>query len=332
MKAFLFLLTSLCLGALATSAQQKNYDMVSYTPPNNWKEETSDSYISYSRIDGGSWAQIAIYKSTASKGSIAEDSQNEWNTLVLARHQVENEEKTQPQTAEGWTVLSRSGVWKYNGTNVATMLTTYSNGKICISILCNATAQPYFKDYQKFISSVQLTATSGNQEITNTSVNNSVAGMWSSVVNETYGYMSVSAQRREYIFNNDGTYHFKAKHWFNLVKNIEFIQETGTYAISGNQITLIPIKGNSEAWSKAVNGAAAGWGSYQNALKYPLEKVTYTFERRYFSGMGKTYLVLKSNKSTARDGSRSNKANTVHEFNYSEIIPQKSIIDNPPGK
>ena len=331
MKPFL-LFTILLSFSMAVYAQKETYDIVSYTPPAGWKKEDHSTAVAYSRIDGGSWAQLGIYKSTASKGSVEEDSESEWKAIVLALHAVKKEEKTEAATTDGWSMMSRSGVWQSKGTNVATILTTYSNGKSCVSILCNATAQPYLKDFQKFISSVRLTLTSGNQEITNTSANNSVVGMWSSVVNETYGYMSVSAQRREYVFNNDGTYHFKAKHWFNLVKNIEFIQETGTYAISGNQITLTPIKGNSEEWSKAANGADAGWGSYQNALKYPLEKVTYTFERRYLSGMGKTYLVLKSNKPTARDGSRSSKANAVHEFNYSETIPQKSIIDSPPGK
>ncbi len=332
MKSFLLLLAILSLGIHTTSAQKKSYDIVSYTPPQNWQEETSDSYISYSKKDGGSWAQMAIYKSTASKGSIEEDSQNEWNAVVLALHATEKEEKGQPATAEGWSVVSRSGVWKYKDTNVGTILTTYSNGKICISILCNATAKPYLDDFQKLISSVQLTAASQNEETKNTSSNNSLTGLWSSVVNDTYGYMSVSAQRREYSFNIDGTYHFRAKLWFNLVKNIEYIQETGTYVINGDQVTLSPVKGNSEAWSKTGNGASEGWGSYQNTLKYPLEKVTYTFERRYLSGMGKNYLILKSDRPTARDGSRSSKADVVHEFNYGENIPQKSIIDNPPSQ
>lgn len=332
MKYFLVVLANLYLGILATSAQKKSYDMVSYTPPENWKEETSDSYISYSKTDGGSWAQMAIYKSTASKGSIEEDSQNEWNAVVLALHAIEKEEKGEPASADGWSVVSRSGVWKYKNTNVGTILTTYSNGKICISILCNATAKPYLEDFQKLISSVQLAVPSQTQDTKNASSNNSITGLWSSVVNDTYGYMSVSAQRREYAFNADGTYQFRAKLWFNLVKNIEYIQETGTYLIKGDQITLSPAKGNSEAWSKAANGASAGWGSYQGTLKYPLEKVTYSFERKYFSGMGKTYLVLKSNRPTARDGSRSNNANAIHEFNYGENTPQKSIIDNPPGK
>lgn len=137
-------------------AQQQSFDIVSYTVPENWKEESGNSYLMYSKIDGGSWAQIAIYKSTASKGSIEADSKSEWETLVTAQNTVGQQEQSKPGTVDGWSVMSRSGVWVFNGTNVATILTTYSNKHICISILCNATAQPYLKDYQQLIGTVVI--------------------------------------------------------------------------------------------------------------------------------------------------------------------------------
>lgn len=145
---------------LGCSRAQEKYDIVQYSAPDGWKMEELTSARVYSRIDGASWAQIAIYKSTASKGSPEEDSQNEWEKIVLAQHTAENEEKAQPQTNDGWTITSRSGTWQYNGATVATILTTYSNRQVCVSILCNATAQPYLGNYQNLIATMELTGTS----------------------------------------------------------------------------------------------------------------------------------------------------------------------------
>ncbi|MFT3676046.1 MAG: hypothetical protein QM781_09130 [Chitinophagaceae bacterium] len=144
-----------------TRAQEK-YDMVQYAAPGGWKKEDQNFVRIYSRIDGGSWAQIAIYKSTASKGSIESDMQSEWENIVLSQHTVQDEEKTAPQQVDGWTIASRSGTWQYNGATVATILTTYSNNKRCVSILCNVTAQPYFSNYQDLLGSIKLDIEGGN--------------------------------------------------------------------------------------------------------------------------------------------------------------------------
>lgn len=338
MKLFLLFMISLGACTMTTPAQTKSYDIASYAAPKNWKEEKNDGYIAYSKTDGGSWAQIAIYKSTASKGSIEEDAQTEWDAIVLVLHAVENEEQNKAENKGGWMVMSRSGVWQYNGTNVATMLTTYSNGTTSISILCNATAKPYLQDYQKMIASVKLTATTKKQPATKTTANNaSVTGLWTYNFNETSGYSngmpltSGGYFKKEYLFKADGTYQYRAKNWSVFVKDILFVNETGTYTVNGNQLTITPVKGSGQWWAKAASGRTEGWGRYQKASDHPLEKITYTYEIKYLSGMEQNYLILKANKSTARDGSQSAQNKALHEFNYSRQDNGKSLIDNPPG-
>lgn len=161
MKNLWLLLFGLPVFLNCTKAQEK-YDIVQYTAPEGWKLEELNSARVYSRIDGGSWAQIAIYKNTVSKGDMEQDVQSEWEKIVLAQHTVENEERSQPQTTDGWTIASRSGTWQYNGSTVATILTTYSNNQVCVSILCNATAQPYLGNYQDLVGSVKLSSGSGS--------------------------------------------------------------------------------------------------------------------------------------------------------------------------
>lgn len=148
----------LLLAGFFVRAQKQNFDIVSYTAPRNWNMEAGENFKMYSRIDGGSWAQIAIYRSAVSKGDIEADSKSEWETIVTSSHTVSQEEKAEKPSVNGWHVMSRSGVWIYNGANVATILTTYSNGKVCVSVLCNATALPYLKDYQKLMAKLSLNA------------------------------------------------------------------------------------------------------------------------------------------------------------------------------
>jgi hypothetical protein len=157
------LLFTMLFSFLFTKAQADTatYDILSYTPPKDWQLEEKENLLIYSRIDGGSWGQIAIYKNRASEGNIEADFEKEWNDIVRAQFGLSKEEKEQPATAGGWSVMSGGGTWQFNGANVLSLLTTYSNGTVCISILCNATAKPYLKNYQDFIKSVNLPTASG---------------------------------------------------------------------------------------------------------------------------------------------------------------------------
>ncbi|WP_157258017.1 hypothetical protein [Pedobacter ginsenosidimutans] len=135
--------------------QNETFDIVSYTTPKNWKKELTDNHLVYSKIDGNSWGQIVIYKSAVSTGDAETDNEKEWNGLVLGLKAIENEEKAKPDTLNNWVVISRSGIWKYNGANVSTILTTFSNGKVYLSAMCNATALPYLQDFQNLLQTFQ---------------------------------------------------------------------------------------------------------------------------------------------------------------------------------
>lgn len=149
-------------GSGVSNAQTQTYDMATFTAPSGWKAEPKENLMLFSRIDGGSWAQIGIYKSTVSKGSVENDAISEWQTLVASQHTMSQEESTKPASGDGWEIMSKSGVWQFNGSNVATILTTYSNKQVCFSVLLNATAKPYLKMYQDFIATLTPSVPAGN--------------------------------------------------------------------------------------------------------------------------------------------------------------------------
>ncbi len=339
------LITMLAIATCLNSmGQKKTFDIVSHIPPPGWTVETGNGYISYSKVNGGHWGQVAIYKSTASKGTIESDSQNEWQELVLSLRTIEKDEKTAPSEVSGWTVISRSGIWKYNGADVASLLTTFSDGKTCVSLLCNATTESYLKEFLQLIESVELTRpsqTGANPPVTASAEathSTSIVGLWGNYNTETSGFingMPITTGgyfRKEYFFYDDGTYLYKAKDWSAFVKEIRFVYETGKYELKGNQLTLTPGKGGGEWWNKAVSGRTDEWGSRIKTFNPRLEKITYTFEVRYLSGMERAYLYLGLGKSTVRDGSQSNQENTQHEFSYGKRSQSEELlIDTPPG-
>lgn len=155
MKTFIQIL--LLLIPLQVSAQTETFDIISYKPLKGWNRETKGNAMMFSKIDGSSWCQIILYKNTVSKGNINADFDSEWQDLVVKNYQgISKPEKEKPETAEGWTIMSGSGVWKFNGTNVATILTVYSGHGACVSVACNATAKPYLDDFKNFIGNIEL--------------------------------------------------------------------------------------------------------------------------------------------------------------------------------
>lgn len=346
-------------GCLQTAVAQKEvYDIVHFTSPSEWKKDSIASALVFSRIDGGSWCQLVIYQSTGSKGSIEADLQSEWEKIVLAEHTLTgNEETTKPETADGWTVVSRSGVWQYNGANVASILTTYSNNQVCVSILCNATAKPYLENYKKFIGSVELhaadtyahpeTGTDAGQDADNsiTTSNiveqqnltanplsaNSIIGEWRINIFETTGTQFTAGYfRKEYTFNSDGTYQFLRKDWSAWVNNIIFAYETGTYTVDGNTLTIIPQEGYTQEWSKNASNRTEEWGSLLKTTKRKLEKSVYTFQANYYSGSDNSVLELMINESTARESIPSGQP-LPYKITYSLNTKPGALITLPPG-
>lgn len=342
----IFLLSILSIMHFTSFAQKQTFDIISYTPPEGWTETTGNSNVSYSRIENGNWAQIAIYKSNVSEGNIDADFDNDWNELVSANKNISSPKKTKPQLQAGWTILSGSGTWQYNGTNVTSQLTIYCNNKVTIALLCNYTATAYLKEYQSLLASIVLNpentkAINGSQnnpendDSTGVIHTNAIAGLWVVNLAESRGFVNGHLMytggytRKEYQLSEDGTYTFRIKVWLASSEAIYFVYESGTWAVSGNQLTITPKKGKGGWWNKdKVTNNVDKWGSFQKTAGYKLQTITYRFEIKEDSNYGNS-IVLYSNKPTERDGGQFNES--PYRFSYTSRQSGKPYIDNPPG-
>lgn len=157
MKYFLTGLLSVL--TLFCAAQQQTYDIVTYTPPKGWKKEEAGTIVSYVMVDqkAKTWCRIAIIKSTASKGSIDNDFDSEWNEFAVKQYNVSGAPQlTEVQEAEGWKIKAGGGAFSHNNADALVMITTFSGFERCVSIVSTTNSQAHVEDIQAFLGSIHL--------------------------------------------------------------------------------------------------------------------------------------------------------------------------------
>src|SRR5688572_12136287 len=125
---YTLLLLLLLLAEVA--AQQKTYDLFTFTPPKGWNQNDQQNTMVYSTTDKvkRTWAQIGIVKSTVSKGSISADFESEWKELVVKPYQqygiTEQPLMLDSQTFKGWKLWTGLGKFVFNKDTAFVLLNT----------------------------------------------------------------------------------------------------------------------------------------------------------------------------------------------------------------
>lgn len=288
-------------------AQKETFDLVTYTVPKGWKKEVTDVAIAYSLTNNKdkSWCQIGIYKSMASKGSIDQDFNSEWQILVTNQYKTKTPSHiNEAREADGWKIKAGWGSFTFNNQKAYIMLTTFSGYNKSLSIVATFNNEKYIPDVQNLITSLDLKKPGNNTEvvINNKPVTNLlVIGSWgkSNSVSQLYNrYGTYSYNKQQYFFYANGSYTFLGKNYSEDYAETLLIKESGTFTINGDMLTVIPKTNVIEAWSK--KGGGDNWGQLISSQKKALEKVTYQVSIK------DNHLLLSTSKETTRDGRFSN--------------------------
>ncbi len=341
---YLFVRLGLLLAlAGAVWGQADRYDIVEFTTPPGWTKAVDDSAASLSRTDsnGQTYGAIVVLKSLPAGADSRKNFQVVWDILSPEYASSVGAPTMQPTASEnGWTVESGVAEATTDRGPAAFMLVTATGGGKLVSLVVLTNSNVYQGQIDSFISSLRLPkvdAVATRPAAPDDGKVSSLPGLWVLYTTESSGVVNGTPMltggyfRREYLLNQDGTYRYRAKDWSTGVKDILYVQETGRWSVSGNQLTITPAKGAGGWWSKTADGRTVGWGARQKNAEYALEPVTYTFELKYLSGMGETYLILKSPRATAREGRQNSTGSGTHEYNFSRRDASKSLIDPPPG-
>ncbi|HEY6900410.1 MAG TPA: lipocalin family protein [Puia sp.] len=347
MKQVIILVLLMTVYVMGAFAQKETFDVVSYVLPKGWKKEVKENGVQIytGNEKTGEYSMGLIIKSTSAEGPASKNFVALWEKLVKGTVTVSGEPvMAAPSKGKGWEIVSGQANYTDGGNKgVVTLVTATGGGKVAAVVLM-ANTDKYQSELQGFLGSLEMSevaAAGSGGGLSSGAAGpvdiSSVVGIWESNMLETSGMRFANGSpmltagyfRKAYTFRPDGTYQFLEKDFSVYSKNIFFAYETGTWAIDGNQLTVTPGSGKNESWSKSASGGTKEWGSLLETTVRKLEKVSYTFEFRYFSGMKETDLLLKYEKSTERDGSQGSNGAWYYK---PASAPGQSIIDAPPGK
>jgi hypothetical protein len=143
-------------------SQTETFDIVSYTPPKDWKKEVKPGVINYTRLNttAGTFCVIALYASTASTGDEQKDFKTNWQELVVTPYNAEANPKTETQTTDdGWKVVTGGSAVKSNDMDVYVLLIVASGFGKTVSIRCAMNDQSYTTQIDALFETVELDKT-----------------------------------------------------------------------------------------------------------------------------------------------------------------------------
>ncbi len=331
------LIVSLSLLHVAVFAQKEIFDLTTYTPPKGWKKQSGESAILFSKEDAakGTYCMITLYKAVPGTANAKENFDLAWSSVVKEMVTVSSAPEMQPAATEnGWETQSGYAPFESDGNKGVAMLITASSFDKMVNMIILTNTNVYEKEMTFFLESVSLKKIEVNKQQTQTPVTNNnntaIIGTWLANASDQSSWRVnngvMSTISRQYAFNANGTYSFITKTFDPLMDRMFLGRESGTYQISGTNITISPQKSVLQAWSKK-NGDQ--WDKLLNSQNIALEKVTYQFAKHYFEGNQKWNLVLQAGKVTKRDGPFSSNTTFSNAWYYGPVSETNVAIKLP---
>lgn len=156
-KIVLFLL----LSAQAV-AQTETFDIITYTPPKEWKKEAKPGVMNFMDINksNGGFCIIVLFASKQSTGDEQKDFTREWNELVATPYKVEETPTPETQsTADGWHIVAAAAPAKVDGAEVYIFLTVISGFGKTVSIRSSLNDEAYLTQIASFLETIDLDKT-----------------------------------------------------------------------------------------------------------------------------------------------------------------------------
>jgi hypothetical protein len=144
------------------SAQTEKFDIVTYTPPKDFKKETKQGVVNYTNVNTatGGFCVITMYASTVSTGDAEKDFKREWKELVVTPYNAEANPKTETQTtADGWKTIGGASLVKLDGADVYIILSVFSGFGKTVSIRTSINDQSYTAHIEALFETMKLDKT-----------------------------------------------------------------------------------------------------------------------------------------------------------------------------
>jgi len=333
----LFATITFCLFMPQTTfCQTEKLDIVEYTPPKGWTKTPKEGAVTYSYVNQTKtgFCVITVYASTASTGSPSKDFTRAWNELVVKPFKAEANPKTEIQSSDGWQAIAGGAAFEEEGVKAYAILTVFSGFGKTANVLGVFNDESLVAQLEAFTQSIKLDKTAVAANPAPRAVVNSdrqgvssdkLVGSWATSSSGTRGrdpsgnVLNSGYYKRQYTFNRDGSYSFKAERWLGYLKANEYwmTEEQGSYTIAGDLLTVVP--------KRSITTIKNREGGVVRTQKNELETTAYRWSFHYFEGLQETQLILQTRAETNRDGA----------FASSDIFPNSYLLSqkyNPEWK
>jgi hypothetical protein len=324
-----------------TFAQKESYDFLDYSVPiGAWVKNSGNDFISYSLTESQKgYCLFGIYKAIPSAGSLENDALADWNEFAVKRYPDVSTPSVKTQLINGteWVQVQRTATATKDNASILISVITFSGYHKRMTVLFENSNGAFDHFLGDFFSSLVIhpavaesvqPATPSNSITNNTPVSivkpTSIVGHWkksvASYANPSIGYFPVTQgyTKYNYEFKDDHTYTFYMEQWSINLACMFFQNESGTYTLQGNQLTLTPTQSMFEKRG-LNNGRGVPGGPLLQSEKMALTPVTYQWTFYFLSGLGEWNLVLQTSSPTQRDGDFSNSAAFEKAYLYSQV-------------
>ncbi len=259
-KLFLLLLIGCSVQSIA---QTETFDMVTYSPPKNWRKDSSKQGVMlYTNVNNatGGFCLIGIYAGTASYGDAQKDFKKEWNDLAVVPYKADPNAKPETATTrDGWQQLTAASRIKLDSIDAFVILSVFNGFGKTSSVLVSLNDQSYLPLIDSLLANIKLDKTAKIASMPSSNTNLSIIGTWSdysgvfsNYVNSSGGFIASadSHEMHQYVFKADKT--FTYKYLGSYMGGILYVESSGTYNIKEDNLTL-----NTKIYkSKTGNNAA----------------------------------------------------------------------------
>ena len=182
--------------------QTETFDIVTYTPPKDWKKDIKQGVVNYSNANTatGGFCIIALYASTPGTGDVEKDFKKGWKELVVTPFKAEANPKTEAQTTtDGWKVITGVAPVKLDGNDLYIILTVASGFGKTMSIRTSLNDPSYSAQVDALFETMKL----DNSKIPSMNNNNTATASTNTATGK-FGLMNytVPAGWNEQIFSD----------------------------------------------------------------------------------------------------------------------------------
>lgn len=262
---------------------------------------------------GSSFAcAIALFPLRPRTSALATDAQSEWANIIDGNFTATNVHPAPVWTPRRGTLARATSatVTDANGERAAALHYAVAPPGMIGSVLVTATdARALARcttDAKALIASLEIDPGSLPPDDPDATPPSPV-GTWAA----SAGDAATATALREYTFAADGTYRFRAEERGGTLAADQWreIDETGTYSLTRNRLTVIP---------RVSTATLRGDGVPEKATQRRLERVTYTWAKRYRVESSSWALLLFPGEKTARDGEPAAGAELDLGYSYAE--------------